>query len=226
MSGKLAMYGFDHAYDLGQFEMGFARPSVFPAVFEHLHVCGQGRFSEVLYAKTALSAIQHFDHDECVSIRDLDLMFLLERDAERHWTEIHSSADRIEWEKRLVHAADEACRKTSQKLGAEWTRVIAPERRIADEFLRVTGDLSGVLDREFAFLRETCPEHQEQIKAWSWRSGDDQVLACHVFFRFVAEVDRGLLDQCDCKLRDNDSLRRLMHMIADHVGNCRKAFLG
>jgi hypothetical protein len=223
---KLQMYGFNHSYDIGHFEIGFSRPSVVPRVFEHLHVCGQGKYSNVLYAMTALSAIKHFVDDECISIRDLDLMFVLERDADRHWTEIRNSADRVEWEQRLVHAADEACRRTSQKLGDQLTSSISHARNIADKFIEYAGDLSSVLDREFAFLTETLQEHQERIKVWAWGRTDDQVLACHVFFRFVTEVDSSLLGNCDCRLGDNDSLRCLMHLLADHIADCREKFYG
>lgn len=225
LRARLGLYGFDHGYDFGIYEIGFSRPSDIPSVFEHLHVCGQGRHSEVLYAKTYLSAIKHFHDDECVSIRDLDLMYRLERDTDRHWTEIHTPADKVDWQNRLIEAADDACRQTARKLGAELLSLISRERGVADRFIALAGDLNSVLDREFSYLNETPHEHQQQIKFWSWPRNDNQVLACHLFFRLVADVESRLLENCDCKLKDNDSLRRIMHMISDHVAECRDRFI-
>lgn len=85
--------------------------------------------------------------------------------------------------------------------------------------------MNAVLDREFAYLNETPHEHQQQIKFWSWPRNDSQILACHMFFRLVADIDGRLLENCDCKLKDNDSLRRIMHMISDHVAECRDRFI-
>lgn len=225
LAARLKPFGFDRGYDFGIFEIGFSRPSAIPRLFEHLHVCGQGKHSAVLYAKTALSAIKHFNHDECVSLRDLDLMFRLERDTDRHWTEIHSPADKVDWQNRLIEAADDACRQTAQKLGSELLGLITNERGVADRFIALAGDLTAVLDREFAYLNETPHERQQQIKVWSWAHNDNQVLACHLFFRLVTDIDGHLLQNCNCKLRDNDSLRRLMHMISDHVAECRDRFI-
>lgn len=222
---RLRPYGFDHCYDFGVFEIGFARPSLFPNLFEHLLVCGQGKRSEVLYAKTALSAIKYFDPDECVSIRDLDLMFHLERNTDRHWTEIRTPADRIDWENRLIDAADNSCRQTSQKLGAELVSLILEERRVADRFIALAGDLAEILDREFAFLAETPQEHLQTITYWSWAYNDNRLLAGHIFFRLVNHIDVRFLEGCDCRLRENDSLRRLLHMISDHVASCRSNYL-
>lgn len=222
---RLRPFGFDHCYDFGVFETGFARPSVFPNLFEHLHVCGQGKRAEVLYAKTALSAIKYFDPDECVSIRDLDLMFLLERNTDRHWTEIRTPADRVEWENRLIGAADHACRQTSHKLGAELVALISEERRVADRFIALAGDLTAVLDREFAFLKETTQEHLQTITYWSWAYNDNRLLAGHLFFRLANQIDVRYLESCNCRLRDNDALRRLLHMISDHVATCRSNYL-
>ena len=222
---RLRPYGFDHGYDFGIFEIGFSRPSVVPNLFEHLHVCGQGKHAEVLYAMTALSAIKNFDPDECVSIRDLDLMFLLEGNTDRHWTEIHTPADKKNWESRLVESADDACRKTSQKLGAELLHLIAQERPVVDRFIALAGDLSTVLDREFAYLSETQGEQLQKITYWSWAHNDNRLLAAHLFFRLAKDIDSRLLQGCDCRLRDNDSLRRLLLMITDHVATCRTRFL-
>jgi hypothetical protein len=222
---RLRPYGFDHGYDCGIFEIGFARPSVVPNLFEHLLVCGQGKHSEVLYAWTALSAIKHFDQDECVSIRDLDLMFHLERDADRHWTEIRTPADKKDWENRLIESADDACRKTSQKHGAELLQRIAQERLVADQFVALVGDLSTVLDREFAYLKETPHEQLQRIAYWSWSHNDNRLLAGHLFFRLAKDIDERLLENCNCRLRENDSLRRLLHMISDHVATCRSRYL-
>ncbi len=173
---------------------------------------------------TALSAIKYYHHDECVTLRDLDLMFRLERNKDRHWTEIQSPADKIDWENRLIEVADESCRQTSQKLGPELTNLVSHERHIADQFVAITGDLVVVLDREFAYLNETSLEQQQRIKSWSWHRNDNQLLACHLLLRLATEVDCSLLSNCDGKLRDNVSLRRLMHMIADHVAECRARF--
>jgi hypothetical protein len=223
---RLRPYGFDHCYDFGVFEIGFSRPSVVPNLFEHLHVCGQGKHAEVLYPMTALSAIKYFDPDECVSIRDLDLMFLLERNTDRHWTEIRTPGDKKDWENRLIEAADDACRKTSQKLGAELLNLIAQERPVADRFIALAGDLSTVLDREFAYLNETPHEQLQKITDWSWAHKDDnRLLAAHLFFRLAKDIDSRLLQSCDCRLRDNDPLRRLLLMITDHVATCRTRFL-
>ncbi len=222
---RLKSFGFDYAYDFANYQIGFSRPSGIPSVFEHLHVCGQGKYSEVLYAKTYVSAIKHFNEDECVTIRDLDLMYRLERDKDRHWTEIRTPADKVDWQNRLIEAADDACRQTARKLGAELLGLISQQRDVADRFISLAGDLTAVLDREFAYLNETPHERQQQIKVWSWAHNDNQVLACHLFFRLVTDIDGHLLENCDCKLRDNDPLRRLMHMISDHVADCRDRFI-
>lgn len=222
---RLKPFGFDHSYDFGILEIGFSRPSAFPNLFEHLLVCGQGKHAEVLYAMTALSAIKYFDADECVSIRDLDLMFLLERNTDRHWTEIRTRADKIDWENRLIEAADNACRQTSQKFGAEFVARIMEERQIADRFIALAGDMTSILDGEFAFLNETPQTHQQIISYWSWATNDNRVLAGHLFLRLAKELDDRLLDTCDCRLRDNDSLRRIMHLISDHVAACRDRFI-
>ncbi len=222
---RLRPFGFDYAYDFAIYEIGFSRPSDIPGIFEHLHVCGQGKHSEVLYAKTFVSAIKHFSDDECVSIRDIDLMYRLERDKDRHWTEIRTPADKVDWENRLVEAADEACRRTTQKLAGELLGLISNERDEADRFIAVAGDLTTVLDREFAYLNETPHDRQQQIKVWSWANNDNQVLACHLFFRLAHDIDSRLMEKCNCRLRENDPLRRLMHMISDHVAECRDRFI-
>ena len=121
-------------------------------------------------------------------------MFRLERDTDRHWTEIHTPADKVDWQNRLIEAADDACRQTSRKLGAELLSLISQERGVADRFIAIAGDLNAVLDREFAYLSETPHERQQQIKVWSWAHNDNQVLACHLFFRLVPDVDGRLLE--------------------------------
>ena len=97
-------------------------------------------------------------------------------------------------------------------------------RLVADRFIAFAGNLTVVFDREFAFLNETPQEHQKRINFSSWAQNDNQVLACHLFFRLATEVDSSLLGNYECKLRDNDSLRRLMHLISDHVADCRSRF--
>ncbi len=65
------------------------------------------KHAEVLYAKTALTRSSTLIR-RIVSIRDLDLMYRLDdRNADRHWTEIRCPADKVDWENRLVDAADE-----------------------------------------------------------------------------------------------------------------------
>jgi hypothetical protein len=94
-----------------------------------------------------------------------------------------------------------------------------------DRFIALAGDLTGVLDREFAFLQETAQEHLHTITYWSWAYNDNRLLAGHLFFRLANHIDVRFLKSCNCRLRENDALRRLLHMISDHVATCRSNYL-
>ena len=204
-------------------EIAFSRPSSIPRLYEQLHICGQGKYGEAVYATTAISASPTWINDDCIAIVDRHLMFALENDADRHWTVLSDVADAKSWETQLIQLADTACTKTAEEYGQLLVERLEVAFGILDQYAVELGDMKSIFSAEFRFIDDSDDREQNLVDLWSIGKTDDWRLACHLLIRFAAKLSLAPSSILQSKLHDSATLRALLYLITDRVAACRSS---
>jgi len=202
-------------------EIGFSRPSSMPRLYEQLHVCGQGKHGEAVYATTAISASPNWINDDCVTIVDQNLMFALEHDAHRHWTVLSDMNDAKSWESQLVQLADGACTRTTEEYGPLLAERLEEPFTIYDRYADELGGMTPIFGSEFRFIDDATDREQQLVDLWSIGKGDDWRLACHLLIRNAPKLLPDPHVFLDSKLHECAPLRTLLYLMTDRVTACR-----
>ena len=194
-----------------------------PRLYEQLHVCGQGKYGEAVYATTAISASPTWINDDCIAIVDRDLMFALENDADRHWTVLSDVADAKSWETQLIQFADTACTKTAEEYGQLLVERLEVGFGILDQYAAELGDMKSIFSAEFRFIDGANDRERKLVDLWSIGKTDDWRLACHLVIRYAAKLSPAPTSVLDSKLHDSATLRTLLYLMTDRVAACRSS---
>jgi hypothetical protein len=212
-------------------EIAFVRTSETAPLYEHLNVHGQGKIGEAVYATTSVSGSTNHSDDDCVSERDLSLMYLLETDKDRHWTLVHTREEAKRWEISLAQHADAQCLATVRAKGPTLRATLAPAFDALTRYISAVGNIYKVFDSEFKYFSDAPAEQRAEAEELAWRVGnigessEDIELACLFLFLFSSDVEGRRNVFRGRKWEEDGSLRVRVYLLVDFIREQRKLYL-
>ena len=232
LSALLAPQGFWLQYaNTVTKDIRFVRRSTIPRLYEQLHVSGQGKSGEAVYATTCISAGM-VSYDECMADRDHSLMFALETDVERHWTLLRNDADAQAWERKLTSLADSYCRATAEEKGPALHDRLLPELLIVDRYVAKLGDINDIFSSEFQYVSNApvgARHDAQQLAALIGNIGEeteDIELACLTIFSFWYEIEGRTRPFHGQKWHQCNALRIRIYLLVDFIRQQRRLYRG
>jgi hypothetical protein len=215
--------------DLVTKDIYFVRPSRIHRLYEHLHICGQGKKGDAVYATTAISGSSAYSYDSCITEIDRSLLFALEADVERHWTIVNNTKQAKEWETKLAKHADSYCRATAQAKGPALSERLQPSFAAVDRYIDKVGDVNNIFDSEHRFCFEAAEEVKKEAERLAFElhtleSTDDVQLACLILATFATDVENRLNPFLERKVREDSGLRVRLYLLVDYFRDRRREY--
>ncbi len=220
------------SFDKTTKDIHFVRNSKMDQLFEHLFVCGQGKWGEVVYAFSTVSAVRLFSDKGIVSEEDdNELLYELETDKERHWTELNSLVETKAWEQQLAKVAAIFTARNAENKGP---KLLARLDRYFDDvqkYLCLAGDINSIFEREYQWtmeFNENIRNAAERVADNSFlrhAAYDDVLLACLILFKYGDSVEgKSTPWQGVMPLDSKNNLYPKILLIADHLVSKRLEF--
>jgi hypothetical protein len=212
-------------------EIAFVRAAEISRLYEHLNIQGQGKLGEVVYATTSVSGSTNHSCDDCVSERDLSLMYLLETNKERHWTLVNTSEEAKQWECNLAQHADAQCRATARAKGPSLRGRLEPAFNALARYVSKIGNIYEVFDSEFKYCSDAPTAQRAEAEELAWRMGnigessEDIQLACLFLVLFGRAVEGRRHVFRGRKGEEGGSLRVRIYLLVDFIREQRKLYL-
>jgi hypothetical protein len=233
LAARLAPYSFwlrDNG--IATHTISFVRPSTIPRLFEHVNVYSQGKKGEAVYATTVVSGSTNCLSDECISERDLTLLYKLETDKERHWTLMRDKREAEIWEERLAQVADSQCRVTSESKGPALRERLEPAFAAVDRYVMKIGNLHDIFALEYRYFQDAPAEKRIEAERLASLIGDifesreDVELACLVVLMFASEVESRADAFLGTKWHEDADFRARIYLLIDIIREQRKMWRG